>query len=184
MALQGGFEEHIRHLKSLETETFEIRKKADLNRPMDGLIIPGGESTTMGKLLKDFAMYDELKIRIKQGLPTFGTCAGMILLAKQLYDSDVVHFGEMDIVVKRNAYGRQLGSFFMHAEFKGIGEIPMTFIRAPYVEKIGENVELLSVVNGKMVAVRQKNMLATAFHPELTGNNRVHQFFIDTIVKK
>lgn len=183
LALQGGFEEHIRHLKSLGVEAFEIRKKADLNRPMNGLIIPGGESTTIGKLLKDLDIYDELKNRISKGLPTFGTCAGMILLARTIENSDVVHFGVMDIAVKRNAYGRQLGSFFTNAGFEGIGEIPMTFIRAPYIESVGEGVEVLSVVNGKMVAARQGHLLATAFHPELTDDNRVHRYFIEKIVK-
>lgn len=183
MALQGGFEEHIQHLHSLGVEAFEIRKKADLNRAMNGLIIPGGESTTMGKLLKDLDIYNELKSRIAQGLPAFGTCAGMILLAKKIVDSDVVHFGVMNISVRRNAYGRQLGSFFTNAEFKGVGEVPMTFIRAPYIESVGEGVEVLSVVNGKMVAAREGHLLATAFHPELTGDNRVHRYFIEQVVK-
>ncbi|MDR1698778.1 MAG: pyridoxal 5'-phosphate synthase glutaminase subunit PdxT [Prevotellaceae bacterium] len=183
LALQGGFEEHIQHLHSLGVEAFEIRKKADLNRAMNGLIIPGGESTTMGKLLKDLDIYNELKSRIAQGLPAFGTCAGMILLAKKIVDSDVVHFGVMNISVRRNAYGRQLGSFFTNAEFKGVGEVPMTFIRAPYIESVGEGVEVLSVVNGKMVAAREGHLLATAFHPELTGDNRVHRYFIEQVVK-
>ncbi len=150
---------------------------------MNGLIIPGGESTTIGKLLKDLDIYDELKNRISKGLPAFGTCAGMILLARTIENSDVVHFGVMDIAVKRNAYGRQLGSFFTNAGFEGIGEIPMTFIRAPYIESVGEGVEVLSVVNGKMVAARQGHLLATAFHPELTDDNRVHRYFIEKIVK-
>ncbi|MDR2683163.1 MAG: pyridoxal 5'-phosphate synthase glutaminase subunit PdxT [Dysgonamonadaceae bacterium] len=184
LALQGGFIEHIRHLQSLGAEAFEIRKKSDLLRPMDGLVIPGGESTTIGKLLKDLDVYDELKTRIIAGLPTFGTCAGMILLARRLADSPTVHFGVMDICVKRNAYGRQLGSFFTEAEMKGAGTVPMTFIRAPYIESVGEGVEILSVVEGHVVAAREKNLLVTSFHPELTTDNRVHQYFIEKLILK
>ncbi len=178
LALQGGFSEHIRILESIQVESFEIRKKADLERPMNGLIIPGGESTTMGKLLKELDIYDELKSMIGMGLPVFGTCAGMILLAKEISGTNVSHFGLMDIRIRRNAYGRQLGSFFTESEFKGIGKVPMTFIRAPYIESAGPDVEILSVVDGHIVAAREKNMLATAYHPELTTDPRVHQYFV------
>ena len=184
LALQGGFVEHIQILQSLHIGTFEIRKKADLSQQMDGLVIPGGESTTMGKLLKDLDMYDDLKVMIAKGLPVFGTCAGMILLAKRIVDTETSHFGVIDITVKRNAYGRQLGSFFTEAEFKGIGVIPMTFIRAPYIESVGPNVEILSVVNDHIVAAREKNILVTSYHPELTSDNRVHQYFIENLVIK
>ncbi len=183
LALQGGFAEHIEKLQSLHVETFEIRKKSDLDIPMDGLVIPGGESTTMGKLLKDLQMYDALKLMIEKGLPVFGTCAGMILLAKEIAGTDVFHFGVMDIRVKRNAFGRQLGSFHTENQFKGVGVVPMTFIRAPYIEYAGPEVEILSEVNGHIVAARQKNMLATAYHPELTIDTRVHQYFIEHILK-
>ncbi|MDR1682879.1 MAG: pyridoxal 5'-phosphate synthase glutaminase subunit PdxT [Candidatus Symbiothrix sp.] len=182
LALQGGFAEHIRHLKSLDIKTFEIRKKEDAQQPMDGLIIPGGESTTMGKLLKELNLYNLLREKIQNGLPAFGTCAGMILLAKQLAESDVVHLGLMDIVVKRNAYGRQLGSFHTEALLDGIGTIPMTFIRAPYIESAGPKVKILSTINGKALAAREKNMLVTAFHPELTDDNRVHRYFAEEII--
>jgi 5'-phosphate synthase pdxT subunit len=180
--LQGGFIEHVRILESLDVAVFEIRKKTDLAQPMDGLIIPGGESTTMGKLLKDLDMYDDLKSKIEQGMPVFGTCAGMILLAKKIVDTETVHFGTMDIHVKRNAYGRQLGSFYTEAAFNGVGIVPMTFIRAPYIESAGSDVEVLSVVDGHIVAVREKNMLATAYHPELTSDSRVHKYFIERVV--
>lgn len=182
LALQGGFIEHIHILQSLQVEAFEIRKKADLAQEMDGLIIPGGESTTIGKLLKDLDMYDDLKEKIEQGLPVFGTCAGMILLANQIEGTETAHFGAIDIVVKRNAYGRQLGSFFTEAEFKGIGIIPMTFIRAPYIESAGPGVEILSVVDEHIVAAREKNVLVTAYHPELTSDSSVHQYFIEQVV--
>ncbi|MCC8145181.1 MAG: pyridoxal 5'-phosphate synthase glutaminase subunit PdxT [Bacteroidales bacterium] len=182
LALQGGFIEHIRMLQSLQIGSFEIRKKEDLNKDMDGLIIPGGESTTMGKLLKDLDLYNDLKKKIQEGLPTFGTCAGMILLAKKIADKESAHFGVIDIEVRRNAYGRQLGSFLTEAEFKGIGIIPMTFIRAPYIEVAGPGVEILSEVDNRIVAARSKNILVTSYHPELTSDNRVHRYFIEEVV--
>jgi 5'-phosphate synthase pdxT subunit len=184
LALQGGFIEHIHILQSLQVETFEIRKEADLAQEMDGLIIPGGESTTIGKLLNDLDMYNDLKEKINRGLPVFGTCAGMILLAKQIEGKSNACFGAIDITVKRNAYGRQLGSFFREAQFKGIGTIPMTFIRAPYIESAGQGVETLSVVDEHIVAAREKNVLVTSYHPELTSDNRVHRYFIENLILK
>ncbi|MDR1526471.1 MAG: pyridoxal 5'-phosphate synthase glutaminase subunit PdxT [Dysgonamonadaceae bacterium] len=183
LALQGGFIEHIRHLQSLGADTFEIRKCWDLAQPMDGLIIPGGESTTIGKLLNDLDLFDDLKKKIDSGLPVFGTCAGMILLAREIAGTETVYFDSIDIIVKRNAYGRQLGSFFTEAEMTGIGTVPMTFIRAPYIESAGAGVEILSVVNGRIVAAREKNVLVTAFHPELTSDNRVHRYFIENVIR-
>ncbi|MFZ2201672.1 MAG: pyridoxal 5'-phosphate synthase glutaminase subunit PdxT, partial [Leptotrichiaceae bacterium] len=152
LAIQGAFIEHEKILKSLGVEVFEIRKKSDLQEnSMDGLILPGGESTTMGKLLHDLDIFDDLKKLIQDGLPTFGTCAGMIILAKEIENDNRVHFGLMDIKVKRNAYGRQLGSFFTENEFKHVGIVPMTFIRAPYIETVSDNVEILSTVDGHIV---------------------------------
>jgi len=180
LAIQGAFIEHAVMLKKLGIESFEIRQKKDLNQHMDGLILPGGESTTMGKLLHDLDMYEELKSRIQKGLPVFGTCAGMILLAKKLTNQETIHFGVMDISVERNAYGRQLGSFFIETEFNH-KNIPMTFIRAPYITSMNQGVEILSIVKDRVVAARQKNMLATAFHPELTGSTYVHEYFIKMI---
>lgn len=182
LALQGGFIEHIGMLDSLQVESFEIRKKADLQIDMDGLIIPGGESTTVGKLLKDLDMYDNLKTQIENGLPTFGTCAGMILLARKIIGSETAHFGAIDITVKRNAYGRQLGSFITKSEFNGVGEIPMTFIRAPYIESVGPGAEVLSKVEEHIVAAKEKNILVTSYHPELTSDNRVHQYFVNKMI--
>ncbi|MDR1201285.1 MAG: pyridoxal 5'-phosphate synthase glutaminase subunit PdxT [Tannerellaceae bacterium] len=183
LALQGGFIEHIRMLRSLQVDTFEIRKKEDLQTAMDGLILPGGESTVIGKLLKELDLLEPLKEQIQNGLPTFGTCAGMILLARKITGTDTTYFGALDIEVRRNAYGRQSGSFFTEAPFKGIGAIPMTFIRAPYIEQAAPEVEILSEVANHIVAARQGNILATSYHPELTTDSRVHRYFIELLLK-
>ncbi len=184
LALQGAFLEHEKMLEKLNVDFIEIRKKEDLKTYIDGLILPGGESTTIGKLLKDLDIYEDLKLMIQQGLPTFGTCAGMILLAKKLYNDDTVHLGLMDIEVKRNAYGRQLGSFVVNQDFQNMGIIPMVFIRAPYIQSVKENVEVLCVVNDNIVGARQDNMLVTSFHPELTSSTKVHKYFINMIKEK
>lgn len=184
LALQGAFLEHEKMLEKLNVDFIEIRKKEDLKTYIDGLILPGGESTTIGKLLKDLDIYEDLKLMIQQGLPTFGTCAGMILLAKKLYNDDTVHLGLMDIEVKRNAYGRQLGSFVVNQDFQNMGIIPMVFIRAPYIQSVKENVEVLCVVNDNIVGARQDNMLVTSFHPELTSSTKVHEYFINMIKEK
>lgn len=183
LALQGAFQEHKNILDSLNVDNCLIKTKEQLE-DIDGIILPGGESTAMGKLLRDFDILEPLKEKIKNGFPVFGTCSGMILLAEKLSNSEVVHLGAMGIEVKRNAYGRQLGSFETEADFKGIDKkVEMVFIRAPYVEKIKENVEILSTVKGNITAVREKNMLAVSFHPELTNDTSVHKYFLD-IVKK
>lgn len=184
LALQGAFLEHEKMLEKLNVDFIEIRKKEDLKIHIDALILPGGESTTIGKLLKDLDIYEDLKLTIQQGLPTFGTCAGMILLAKKLYNDDTVHLGLMDIEVKRNAYGRQLGSFVVNQDFQNMGIIPMVFIRAPYIQSVKENVEVLCVVNDNIVGARQDNMLVTSFHPELTSSTKVHEYFINMIKEK
>ena len=183
LALQGAFIEHEKILEKIGVETFEIRKKSDLsnailNNSIHGLIIPGGESTTIGKLLHDLDLFDDIRKLILDGLPTFGTCAGLILLAKKIENDDRVHLSLMDIKVKRNAYGRQLGSFFTENEFKHVGKVPMTFIRAPYITEVGENVEILSEVDGNIVAAKENNILVTSYHPELNDDLRVHKFFI------
>lgn len=183
LALQGAFQEHKNILDSLNIDNCLVKTKEQL-KDIDGIILPGGESTVMGKLLRDFDILEPLKEKIKNGFPVFGTCSGMILLAEKLSNSDVVHLGVMGIEVKRNAYGRQLGSFETLGDFKGIDKkVKMVFIRAPYVENIKEGVEILSVVNGNITAVREKNMLAVSFHPELTDDTSVHEYFLD-IVKK
>lgn len=181
LAVQGAFIEHTAALNRLGVLTFELRHKRDLEKPMDGLILPGGESTAMGLLLHDLDMFVGLKSKIDDGLPVFGTCAGLILLAKKLSDDSAVHFASMDICARRNAYGRQLGSFSTMAGFKGIGDIGMTFIRAPYIVSANGDTEILSVVDGNIVAAREGNMLVTAFHPELSEDLSVHKYFLDMI---
>jgi 5'-phosphate synthase pdxT subunit len=180
LALQGAFVEHAAMLDRLGAEHFEIRQKKDIDRPFDGLILPGGESTTMGKLLHDLDLFQPLSQMIHDGLPVFGTCAGLILLAKDV-DGGSPCFGTMDIAVKRNAYGRQLGSFSTDDTVKGIGKVPMTFIRAPYIVNVSGQAETLAVVDGNIVAAREKNQLVTAFHPELNDDLSVHRYFLDMI---
>ena len=181
LALQGAFIEHKAMLDKLGIDSFEIRQLKDIEQDFDGLILPGGESSVMGKLLRDLGLFDPLREKIKNGLPVFGTCAGMILLAKEIDNDERRHFSCMDITVKRNAYGRQLGRFSTREKFKGIGEVEMVFIRAPFVSEVKEGVEILSIVNDNIVAVRQKNMLATSYHPELTNDLSVHKYFIKMV---
>ncbi len=183
LALQGAFQEHKNILDSLNVDNCLLKTKEQLE-DIDGIILPGGESTAMGKLLRDFDILEPLKEKIKNGFPVFGTCSGMILLAEKLSNSEVVHLGVMGIEVKRNAYGRQLGSFETETDFKGIDKkVKMVFIRAPYVENTKEGVKILATVNGNIVAVREKNMLAVSFHPELTNDTSVHEYFLDIIKK-
>ena len=177
LAVQGAFIEHEKVLESLGASYFEIRQKKDLEQHMDGLILPGGESTVMGKLLVDLDLFEPLARMIEDGLPVFGTCAGMILLADRLSNDERRYFGTLPVTVRRNAYGRQLGSFHARAQMGGIGEIPMTFIRAPYVEQV-HGAEILATVDDNIVAVRYKKQLATAFHPELDDDLSVHKYFL------
>ena len=181
LAMQGAYEEHINILQDLDVSPVEIRNKNDLQN-IDGIIIPGGESTTMGKLIRTLDIYNDLKEKIESGMPVWGTCAGMILLAKSICNDDTVHLRTMDIEVKRNAYGRQLGSFNTKSKVKDIGEdIKMVFIRAPYIENIDDNVEVLSIVDNNIVAAKENNMLVTSFHPELTSDYRVHKYFLKMV---
>lgn len=182
LALQGAFAEHGAVLDRLGEERFEIRQLRDLDRPMDGLILPGGESTVMRKLLRDLDLLEPLKARIEAGLPVFGTCAGLILLAKQV-EGGTPCFATMDIAVKRNAYGRQLGSFYTESFCKGVGTVPMTFIRAPYIEAVSGHAEILATVGGNIVAAREGNQLVTAFHPELSEDVSVHKYFLESMAK-
>lgn len=188
LALQGAFAEHQQMLQSLGVDSFLIRNRDDWEREKDGLIIPGGESTSMIRILRDEKLLSPIKEAVQDGLPVFGTCAGMILLAKQVTnDSEQVasegleRIATMDIVVRRNAYGRQLGSFHALHDFADIGKIPMTFIRAPYIEKVEKDVEILSTLDGNIVAARQGNQLACSFHPELTADTHVHEYFLKLI---
>ena len=177
LALQGAFIEHEKMLRSIGVDSFEVRQLADWQRPKDGLIIPGGESTVQLKLLCDLGLLSPIREAIESGLPVFGTCAGLILLAKTVEGENFDRLSTMDIDVRRNAYGRQLGSFSTEADFRGIGRVPMTFIRAPYINKVYGRAESLATVDGHIVAARQQNQLVTAFHPELNGDTRIHEFF-------
>lgn len=178
LALQGAFIEHERRASRLGAQVFEIRERHDIVAPFDGLILPGGESTVQGKLLREFGLFEPLREKIAAGLPTFGTCAGLILLAKAIKDDPAVHFGTLDVTVERNAYGRQLGSFHTEAPFAGGPAIPLSFIRAPKIVAHGPAVEPLVVLGGTPVAVRQANIMASAFHPELDEDPSVHQCFL------
>ena len=187
LALQGAFAEHERVLERLGVENVELRNLEDFQKyqkELSGLILPGGESTTMGKLLRDQDMLIPIREAILSGLPVFGTCAGLILLAKEITSQDESHLGTMDMVVERNAYGRQLGSFYTEAECKGVGKIPMTFIRGPIISSVGEDVEVLAIVDNQIVAAQEKNMLVTSFHPELNDDVRLHQYFINMCKEK
>jgi 5'-phosphate synthase pdxT subunit len=177
LALQGEFIEHEKMLTELGVDSFEIRRQADFKGEMNGLILPGGESTVMGKLLRELDLLKPIRKAIQDGLAVMGTCAGMILMAKTVLGGKE-HLACMDISAERNAYGRQLSSFKTEAPFGDAGNIPMVFIRAPYAAGVGDGVEVLAEVDEKIVAARQKNMLACAFHPELTKNTTVHFFFL------
>lgn len=190
LAVQGAFIEHKKRLEELGAECFEIRNKSDLIHEFDGLVLPGGESTVQGKLLKELDLFDQLQERIKSGLPVLATCAGLILLAENLKNDTVRHFATLPVTVVRNAFGRQLGSFYIEQEFGTLGKVPMTFIRAPVIETVGKNVEILSVVcdsenakenNKKIVAVRFKNQLAMSFHPELNYDNKIYEYFLEML---
>lgn len=181
LAVQGAFIEHEIMLNNMGIETIELRNKKDLESNFDGLILPGGESTVQGKLLKELGMFDGLKEQISSGMPVLGTCAGLILLASSISNDDKTHFATLPVKVRRNAYGRQLGSFYVEEEFKGLGHVPMKFIRAPYIEEVSEDVEVLSKVDGKIVAVRYKNQMGLSFHPELCEDNRIHKLLVDMV---
>ncbi len=184
LALQGAFIEHEQMLSRLGAEVFEVREHSDWEQPKDGLILPGGESTTQAKLLNALGLLEPIKADIQAGLPVFGTCAGLILLADKIEGEPEKRFATMDIHVLRNAYGRQLGSFRTEAEMKGIGKIPMTFIRAPYIEEVYGEAETLATVDNHIVAARQANQLVTAFHPELDTDTHVHNFFLNMIASQ
>ena len=181
LAVQGAFIEHEKALQRLGVETVELRKAEDLEQDFDGLVLPGGESTVQSRLLKELSMFEPLKKKIEEGLPVLATCAGLILLAQNISNDENRCFATLPVTVKRNAYGRQLGSFYYEGEIKEIGTFPMEFIRAPYIESVEKNVEILAQVEEKIVGVAYKNQLAFSFHPELTGNDRIHDKFIELI---
>jgi 5'-phosphate synthase pdxT subunit len=182
LALQGAFREHCWMMEACGAEAAEIRKPDQLE-DIQGLIIPGGESTTIGKLLIDWGLMAKIQKRAAQGMAIYGTCAGMILLAKDIIGSDQPRLGLMDTRVQRNAYGRQCESFEADLFVKEFGEEPVraVFIRAPYIEQAGPEVQVLAEVEGKIVIARQAKFLATAFHPELTNDKRIHQYFLQMI---
>lgn len=181
LALQGAFIEHEKVLEKLGVKCIELRNAKDLEKHYDALVLPGGESTVQGKLLRESGMYDTIKSQIEGGMPVLATCAGMILLADNIEDDDTKHLSTMPVTVKRNAYGRQLGSFHTTDYVKGIGNVPMTFIRAPYIEKASDDVDILAKVDEKIVGVKYKNQYAFAFHPELDNNLSIHKMFVENV---
>lgn len=178
--MQGAFREHREALESLNANVVEVRKLEHLDN-LDGIILPGGESTTMGKLLRELNLFEPLREKIANGLPVWGTCAGMILLAKSIENDEIKHLATMDITVRRNAYGRQLGSFSVEQVIPAVSPnpIPLVFIRAPFITEVGPGVEVLCTVDGNIVAAKEKNMLAVSFHPELTPNTEFLRYFLD-----
>lgn len=184
LSLQGSFREHIFMLNKIDgVVSSEVRCLKSLEK-CDGLIIPGGESSTMGKLLVDFGIKQQLINRIKDGMPVWGTCAGAILLANDILDEDYVHLSVMNMVVRRNAYGSQLESFTSRTAFPEVSEctFPTVFIRAPIIESVGGNCKILGRHQGKIIAVLENNMLATTFHPELTDDSSFHRYFASIVV--
>lgn len=181
LAVQGAFAEHISMLRTLGADCVELRQASDITHDLEGIILPGGESTVQGKLLHELNMFTPLQQLIRSGVPTLATCAGMILAADKLDNDEHTYLSLMPITVTRNAYGRQLGSFERNAPIKDIGDFPCVFIRAPYVTSVGEGCQVLCIIDGHVVAVKYKNITALAFHPELTSDTRLHQAFLDSI---
>ena len=188
LALQGDVREHVAMLEAAGARTLAVRRPAELAQ-VDGLVRPGGESTTMSKLARSFGMTDPLRDALRDGLPAFGTCAGMIMLADRIEAGtrDQETFGGLDVVVRRNAFGRQVASFEADLAVDGFRDpFHALFIRAPWVEKVGDGVAVVATVAsgaeiGRIVAVRQANLLATSFHPEITGDHRFHSLFVDLV---
>ena len=189
-ALQGDVREHLRMLESLGARAIGVRRPAELEQ-CHGLVIPGGESTTMFKLARTFDLFEPIRQQIKEGLPVFGTCAGMIMLADRVEDGtpDQETLGGLDITVRRNAFGRQVDSFEGELDFIGLdAPVHAVFIRAPWVEQVGPEVEVLARVGageaaGRIVAVRQGSLMATSFHPEVGGDDRIHRWFVEHLVR-
>ena len=179
LALQGAFREHVAAVASLGATAREVRQLKDIEG-IDALIIPGGESTTIGKLLNEWNMLEPLRQRILDGMPVYGSCAGLILLCRDIENSDQPRLGVLDATVRRNAFGRQVDSFETNLSIPEIGAAPLpaVFIRAPVITGVGAGVKVLAEVNGQAVAVRQNNILATSFHPELTPDTRMHSYFL------
>lgn len=178
LAVQGAFIEHEKIIKGLGADCIEIRKKEQLE-DIDGIILPGGESTVQGQLIRKLEILEPLKEMINNGLPVLATCAGAILLSQTIENGDEAHLGTLPVEIKRNAYGRQLSSFVTNANIDGIGEFPMVFIRAPYISSVSENVRILATVDEHIVAVQYTNQIGMSFHPELTSDIRIHKYFLD-----
>ena len=189
LAVQGAFIEHEYMLEKLGASCIELRQKRDLEQDFQGIILPGGESTVQGKLLRELDMFDTLNDYISKDMPVFGTCAGLILLARKLANDSNTYFASLPVVVERNAYGRQLGSFSYMGKLNGAGnkDFPLEFIRAPYIQSIGDGVEILTEIDRKpkdktgrnIVGVTYKNQIGVAFHPELTDDTRCHEMFLN-----
>ena len=186
LALQGDVREHISALIACGVEAVPVRRESEI-QSIDALVLPGGESTTIAQLSEVFGIYDLLKQRIASGMPVYGSCAGMILLATEILDAKVGQksFGGLDISVRRNAFGRQVDSFESDIEFADGSQelIRAIFIRAPWVEKVGDGVQVLASIDSHPVAVRSRTALATSFHPELTGDHRIHRYFIEHVAR-
>ena len=186
LALQGDTREHLAALRDAGISAVIVRRREELDA-VDALVIPGGESTTMSHLLRDLNLLDPLRKRLADGFPAYGACAGMILLASEILDAgaggrDAIPLGGIDITVRRNAFGRQIDSFEGDVEFAGFDDpVHAVFIRAPWVERVGDGVQVLARAAGHVVAVRQGRVLATAFHPEMTGDRRIHRLFVDIV---
>jgi pyridoxal 5'-phosphate synthase pdxT subunit len=183
LALQGDVREHCAALEAAGATPRPVRRPADLTG-LAGIVLPGGESTTMGRLLEIFELLEPLRAALAEGLPAFGTCAGMILLAAEVVDGRDGQqlLGGLDITVRRNAFGSQVDSFETDLDVSGVGEVHGVFIRAPWVERTGPDVDVLATVDGHPVAVRHGSLLATSFHPELTGDARLHELFVHQLV--
>jgi 5'-phosphate synthase pdxT subunit len=186
LALQGDVREHIESLLTCEVEAVPVRRASEIES-IDALVLPGGESTTIAQLAEVFGIFDLIQSKIKNGMPVYGSCAGMILLADQILDAKQGQksFGGLDITVRRNAFGRQVDSFESDIAFDdGSSEfIRAVFIRAPWVEKVAASVEVLASIDAHPVAVRSTTALATSFHPEITGDNRIHRYFIEQVAR-
>ncbi|WAH37022.1 pyridoxal 5'-phosphate synthase glutaminase subunit PdxT [Alicyclobacillus dauci] len=179
IAVQGAFREHIRVLRELGADAVEVRRANELEGA-DAVVLPGGESTAIGKLMRTYDLIEPVKKLANEGKPVFGTCAGMIVLAKHIAGEDTVHLGLMDVEVNRNSFGRQRESFEADLDFPALGDkpYPAVFIRAPHIQSVGKDAEVLATYDDRIVAVRQGNLLATSFHPELTGDTRLHEYFL------
>ncbi len=186
LAVQGAFREHEDMLRRLGCTPHEIRERADWDAcpHWDGLILPGGESTVQGKLLHELHLFEPIRQAIRDGLPVFATCAGLILLAEHLADDETVHLGTLPVTVRRNAYGRQLGSFSQNIDCGPVKDYPAIFIRAPYIEQVSAKVTPLAAIDNHIVAARYQNQIGLAFHPELTDDTRIHEAFLDLAKKE